>query len=419
MVILLLLLSAIGGGVEAAGIDELQQKIAARNTDIQKLEAEIAAYQTQLDAASREKISLQGTISTLDISLQKLTANIRITENRIVAADLRITQLAAEIENKSERIGESSAAVLKVLRNLNDIDRRSPMALVLAGEDFGAMWNQVEELEQFQTTLRGHVAELTVLKTDLESRKAESEVKKRQLVELKGQLANQKKVLDINRREKNTLLADTKNKESNFQKLIAFKAAERKQFEQELLDYQSQLKIAIDPRSLPQTGSGVLLWPLDSVYVTQYFGNTDFATKNPQIYNGGGHNGIDLRASPGTPVKAARLGTVVDAGDTDLTCKNASYGRWVLIRHDNGLSTLYAHLSLTTVSKGQSVSTGQTIGYSGSTGYATGPHLHFIVYATQGVEVATLPSKALACKGKIYTLPLADIKAYLNPLSYL
>ena len=167
---------------------------------------------------------------------------------------------------------------------------------------------------------------------------------------------------------------------------------------------------------MPSTGSGVLAWPVDSVKITQFFGKTSFSTQNPQVYNGKGHNGIDLRASVGTPIKAALAGTVEGVGDTDTVCPRASYGKWVLIRHANGLSTLYAHLSLIRVGPGQSVSTREIVGYGGNTGYSTGPHLHFTVYATQGVKITALKSRA--CRGT-YTIPVADLKAYLNPLSYL
>jgi murein DD-endopeptidase MepM/ murein hydrolase activator NlpD len=97
----------------------------------------------------------------------------------------------------------------------------------------------------------------------------------------------------------------------------------------------------------------VLAWPVDEPYITQYFGNTAFATQNPQVYGGKGHNAVDLRASPGTPIKAARGGVVKGTGNTDLTCPGASYGKWIFIEHDNGLSTIYAHLSTQLVSQGQ------------------------------------------------------------------
>jgi murein DD-endopeptidase MepM/ murein hydrolase activator NlpD len=129
-----------------------------------------------------------------------------------------------------------------------------------------------------------------------------------------------------------------------------------------------------------------------------------------------GHNGIDLAASVGTSIKAALSGTVQGTGNTDAACAGASYGKWILIRHANGLSTLYAHLSSIQVSSGQSVSTGDLIGLSGNTGYSTGPHLHFAVYASKAVSIISRESKAC---GTTMTLPVSPQNGYLNPLSFL
>ncbi|MFE3601870.1 peptidoglycan DD-metalloendopeptidase family protein [Streptomyces sp. NPDC059142] len=88
-------------------------------------------------------------------------------------------------------------------------------------------------------------------------------------------------------------------------------------------------------------------------------------------WSSGYHTGVDFVASTGTTVKAVGAGTVVTAGS------GGSYGNQIVIRHDNGMYSQYAHLSSLSVSAGQSVSTGQQIGLSGATGNVTGPHLHF------------------------------------------
>ncbi|MFE3826435.1 peptidoglycan DD-metalloendopeptidase family protein [Streptomyces sp. NPDC059092] len=88
-------------------------------------------------------------------------------------------------------------------------------------------------------------------------------------------------------------------------------------------------------------------------------------------WSSGYHTGVDFVASTGTTVKAVGAGTVVTAGD------GGSYGNQIVIRHDNGMYSQYAHLSSLSVSAGQSVTPGQQIGLSGATGNVTGPHLHF------------------------------------------
>lgn len=154
--------------------------------------------------------------------------------------------------------------------------------------------------------------------------------------------------------------------------------------------------------------------------ITQYFGNTSFSTANPQVYNGAGHNGVDFSAPTGTPIEAALTGTVMDTGNTDAVPGCYSFGKWVLIKHSNGLATLYAHLSSIGVSKGQAVATGDVIGNSGMTGYATGPHLHFAVYASQGVSVMSLAEyRGATSPCASAKMPVAPKDAYLNPMSYL
>ena len=107
-------------------------------------------------------------------------------------------------------------------------------------------------------------------------------------------------------------------------------------------------------------------------------------------------------------------------GNTDLVPGCYSFGKWVMLKHANGLATLYAHLSQIGVSSGQAVSTGDVIGYSGMTGYATGPHLHFGVYALAGVQIMTLKAfRGATTPCANATMPVAPTNAYLNPMSYL
>jgi len=91
---------------------------------------------------------------------------------------------------------------------------------------------------------------------------------------------------------------------------------------------------------------------------------------------GGGHTGIDLRASTGTPINAAAPGKVIEALTSGY---NGGWGKTILVDDGNGMTTRYAHLSELLVSKGDTVTPGQIIAKSGATGRVTGPHLHFEV----------------------------------------
>ena len=86
------------------------------------------------------------------------------------------------------------------------------------------------------------------------------------------------------------------------------------------------------------------------------------------------HTGVDMACPEGTPILAAMSGKISEVGN------NRTYGNYIIINHGNGYQTVYAHMSKTIAKKGQWVSQGTKIGLVGSTGYSTGPHLHFMVY---------------------------------------
>ena len=283
---------------------------------------------------------------------------------------------------------------------------------MLSGDDFTTIWNDLDNMSTLSDKLRETTVILKQAKSDLEDTKKQTINAKNELVTLKSNLADQKKIVDQNVAEKNKLLAQTKNSEASYQKLLTTRLVQKATFEKELNDYESQLKYVLNPSSLPN--AGVLSWPLDYIYVTQYFGKTEAGKR---LYANGTHNGVDFRASIGTPVKAMADGVVAGLGDTDLQCPKVSFGRFILIKYDDGLASTFGHLSLIKVTTGDRVTRGQIVGYSGDTGYATGPHLHVSVYARDAVNLQTLPS--ISCPGRVLTQPISPINAYLDPMYYL
>ncbi len=401
----------------ADSISDLQNQINDRNSKIAELQKEITAYQTQLANVATQAKTLQGNIKSLTTTKTKLLTEIKVAQNQIAATNLEINQLSIQITNQQKQIGENNSALAESLRLQNQSESTSIINAFLTNQKLSGFLSYLETLNQFQQSIDSHVSILKDLTAQLQTSVDQTKEKQQQLKDYQGQLTDKETLVEYDQQQKNKLLAQTKDQESSYQKILAQKQAEEDQFNKDLNQFQSQLKLTITPGSFPQAGSSVLSWPLANVRITQFFGNTPFAQTHTAVYNGAGHNGIDLGAPIGTTIKAALTGTVKGTGDTDLTCPGASYGRWVLIEHPDGLSTLYGHLSVIKVSAGQSLNTGDTIGYSGETGYATGPHLHFTVLATQGTKIMDFPSKG--CKGATYHMPVADLAAYLNPLNYL
>lgn len=418
------------GDASAALVDELKNKITERNNSLGELQEEIDAYQEELDGLGKQKKTLGNELYKLNLRGKKLNKDIKYTQNKIGATGLNIEKLFLEISLKAKDIDHKKEILAETIRRINEFESQSLMEITLANDNFSDFFNDLERLEGLQNGIALYMEELRVLKIKMEEQRKEKKKEKKNLETMDIKLKDQEIIVGLNKKDKNRLLKDTKNKESNYNNLLEATLKKREKLEREIADFEDQLRVEIDPNSLPSVGSGVLRWPLagasdKSCYnsgqpakncVTQYFGNTTFSKRNAGVYNGAGHNGIDFRASMGTPVLAAKSGTVVDVGDTDATCKGVSYGKWVLIKYPNNFTNLYAHLSLIKVSKGEKVTVGQTIAYSGNSGYSTGPHLHFTLFASPAVRVIDYTSKVCGTKMK---LPMADKKWYLNPLLYL
>ncbi len=401
-------------------IDVLKNQINDRNSRLKEIEKEIAGYQAELQKVGSEKTSLQKAINQLELERKKVQADINYTQNKIGATDLEINKLTIEIENTEEEIIRNKEAVSETLQALYEIDDDSLVEVLLQYDNLSEFWNKVDELDQIRRVIRDEVDSLVSQKVLLSEKYELNTERRADLIDLKEQYTDQNEVLVGNKTEKAKLLTATKNEEAEYQKLLAEKKAAQAQLLKELRDFESKLQFILDPNTVPPKGTPVFNWPVENVIITQLFGGTEFAKQNASVYGGRAyHPGVDFGVPRGTKIFAPLSGTVRATGDTDLVAGCYSWGKWTLIDHANGLSTLYAHQSVISVTPGQQVRTGDVIGYSGNTGYSTGPHLHFTVYAKAGVSVRKFNEiKAVTSCGSA-TTPVAATDAYIDPMVYL
>jgi murein DD-endopeptidase MepM/ murein hydrolase activator NlpD len=406
---------------------DLQKQIDSNNTQIAQLNAEIAQYQTQLDATTQQKNTLQNTINQLTLQNKQLAAKITVTKSQISTTQLQIKQLADGIATKQSSIVDEQAGLAESLRRLNEAEEVPFSVTILSAGNISDAWQDVDAMDTLQGAVQSNIAQLNADKQSLSDTKASAETKNAQLLAQQKTLTTQQGSLNATKKAQNDLLVQTKSKESTYQALITQKQTAKASFEQALSDLNSQFQQVVSPSQIPQPAPGVFQWPIaGTIRITQYFGNTPFSQVHASLYSGHGHDGLDIAAPIGTPVHAALTGTVLATGNTDAYHGTSgaqcySFGKWVMLKHANGLNTMYAHLSQIDVTPGQAVSTGDVIGYSGETGYATGPHLHFGVYVASVTQIIPLgqATKAVGTPCSKAIMPVPPLSGYLNPLNYL
>ena len=395
------------GLVYATTESEMRDQIENTNKQIADLDKEIKKYQSQIAETSGQAKTLANLIKELTLSRTKLITERQQIEKKIKATGLVINTLEGDIGAQQKSIDSSKEALKSALVDIYQQDNVIFIERLLAQDDFVAASREYNNILTLYEKLNNHVKVIQTEKEKLVETKIEKEGEQQNLNLLKSNLTQKELAVSIAKKEKDNLLVATKNKEAEYQKMLAEQLKKKDAFEKALEDYEAQLKFILNPKTIPKEGSGVLSFPLSYVLITSTYG----------ARWGRFHYGLDFRAAIGTSVKSMATGVVEGTGDTDIACKGASFGKWVFIRYNNGLSSTYGHLSAITAKVGQKVKAGDVVGLSGNTGSSTGPHLHVGVYASDGVKVDTVPSKS--CGGKVFTQPIAALTAYLNPASYL
>lgn len=359
------------------------------SSNLQKC-GEIAQQKKQ--ELAKEAQTLRWKINYLDASINEKQANIfalntqiSFLTNEIININYEIEKIKKEIENKRELISYS-------LRKIYEYDRNNLALITLAQGEFSDFFNEVLYIENLQKKISQSIAELRKNKETLENKKAEMNQKKKEIETAKIQIAQQVEILNYERQEKNNLLTITEGNEAKYEALMAEVERKTKEIYEQIYILESKL------RSGASCSPNSLSWPVEGGLFTQGYGclHTEFARKSYPLCDnrrGGFHNGIDIASSCGTPIKAPADGVVVATGNMG----EYAYGIWMVLKHDIGIYTLYAHLQ--SINASGRVVTGQVIARMGTTGFSTGCHLHFMVGTafTQNGNLPLLASQNPLC----------------------
>ena len=396
--------------VLANNYDELQAQINTKKDLLQQLEEEEAKYNEELSKTKATKGTLSTELSRIKANLNNLNFKIKVTNTQIETLTLEIDKLGFETRTTEQEIEFKKEIIAKNMRNLYEQDHSGTLiATILRNDSLSDTMLDVENMINFGKGLEESLAELQALKEDLKNQKEESEAKKKSMQSAQLNLSSQKKIVSVVQSEKTELLNQTKNQEKNYQNLLSEIEQNRMEIETEISRLEEALKAEIDPNLLPKGIHGILQRPV-SGRISQGYGITSDSQYFYKIgkYKSVAHNGVDFAASVGTTIYSAEDGEVIAVGNQDKYCYKRGFGKFIVIKHNNNLTTLYAHLSLQLVNVGDTVKRGDPIGYVGNTGFSTGPHLHFSVYFSPSFRMSS-----------ISTCGLTPIGATVDPVSYI
>lgn len=335
------------------------------------LDNELQDVQGQIDESRSTQASWQAIITDIAEKLKAIQAELDEATRKLQAikkeqdqVNLQIKQLQEEIQKAEVQLRARQAILNKRVRVIYMHGQLSYIEVILGANSFSDFANRLELLKRIIRSDFNLIQEIQQRKAAIEAKKVEIEKEKARLDELASEA---QKVQD-----------EVKAKKAEQQRVLAHARTQQdaaKQMEADLIARSNEIRQMIQSRMQQNSGSdqivhgnGTFIWPCNGP-ITSPFGYRTHPIFGTAIY----HSGIDIGVDYNTPIHAADGGTVILAG----WC--GGYGNAVIIDHGNGLQTLYGHNTSVAVSEGQTVSQGQVIAYSGSTGYSTGPHCHFEV----------------------------------------
>jgi murein DD-endopeptidase MepM/ murein hydrolase activator NlpD len=362
---------------QSAEIEELNRQIAAKKETIKQLEDTIAKYNKNIEQKKLEGQSLKNQLSILDNHIAKAETDLELTEAKINQAQLQIESLELSITGKEAVLEKQKKIITKMVQGINADKQKNYLEILLTNDSFASFYDQLQYTVQVYQDVGQSARVLRIIKEDLQKKRSQIVATKKTYENLKKSLDEKKIALENQSDAKEQLLVATKSSESKYRTLLSSLKQQYQSVINEQRAYEDQVRKKLAQQNKLSDNVGALGWPLSSRTITAKFHDPDYPFRN--VFE---HSAIDLRASQGTPVRAAASGYVARA----KTCTLSSCYAYVLIVHTDNLSTLYGHLSQINVSADQFINKGDVIGLSGGKPgtvgagpFVTGSHLHFEV----------------------------------------
>ena len=365
----------------AASSSEIQKEIDALEEQNAAIQRELDAIQSQYDENYSNMASTVEQKAAIDQEMTLLSNKIATTNEQIAAYSQMIADTQDQLEKAQEELRDLSEQHRERIRVMEEKGNLTYWEVIFEANSFMDLLDRLNMVEEINEADRKRIEEMRIASDLVTATQLTLESEKQTLEESRVQLAADEEALEEKRAESDELLRELEKQSEEYERLMA---------ESEILQDELMLEIAAKEKELAAAKYDEYLAklalqgenpPSDATWVTPVSGYTltsPFGMRvHPIMGTSRMHNGIDMACAQGTPIYATRAGTV-----TVASYQAGGAGNYVSINHLDGFASIYMHMTNYVVSAGQSVSQGQLIGYVGSTGLSTGPHLHFgISYA--------------------------------------
>lgn len=371
-ILLASLAAAPAYGASKKDVDSAKGKISSIEEDKKKTEQAIKELETLKADTETYVRKLDSQLETLNVEVNRLEGNIRDKEKTIEETAVKLDE-AGKVEKKQYE------AMKKRIKYMYEKGDSSYLDLLLQSKSMSELLNRAEYISKISEYDRNMLDQYAAVKDGIADDKAQLEKEKAELVVLQEQTTSKKNSVETLVNEKSAELKKVNSQIGTktaqveaYEKDIKAQEDKIKQIEAEIKRQEEEARkkaeAAGQKYNTVSIGNIKFIWPCpSSSRITSGFGGRESPTEGASS----NHQGIDIGAPTGSNIVAAADGTVT------ISTYSYSAGNYIMLNHGGGVSTVYMHCSQLLVSAGDTVKQGQVIAKVGSTGYSTGPHLHF------------------------------------------
>ena len=356
--------------------DKIEDELGSLKSENADIQAEIDAVRQQYTAASNQIQDLVNRKNAVDQEIALLHSQILNINQQVIAYGQLIADAQDDMDEESQRLDELNEKHKARIRAMEEGGTVSYWEVLFQASSFTDFLDRMAMIEEIAQSDQRRLEEIQQAADDLSSTQAKMQQELRSLAEAQQTLADSESLLAEKRTESDGLLRSLAAQKEEFELLLDDSEAKQDALMKEIAQKEKELanaqyeeklaKLALQGQNPPSNATWIT--PVSGYTITSAFGMRIHPVYKYALM----HNGIDMACPQGTPIYATRAGTV-----TTASYQAGGAGYYVSINHGDGFSSIYMHMTNYVVSSGQSVAAGQLIGYVGSTGVSTGPHLHF------------------------------------------